>query len=188
MMKKYKGIPYEYLKISNVLDECFVINRKYGVQIPGSIFLLIKSIATIEKVGLRLDPHISISALIRPYAINLIKKQYSLPKISEIILRTVKKYLKLGTTLPDEIGDILSSIKNGKLTHDIKLGNEEMFTHSIRQAGKILALSILISFLVIGTSLIRAKGESSTFINITFFISVSFALVMGFKLLSRLKV
>lgn len=188
LMKKYKGVPYEYLKISNVLDECFMIIRKYGVQIPGSIFLLIKSIATIEKVGLRLDPHISISALIRPYAISLIKKQYSLPKISEVVLRTIKKYLKLGTTLPDEIGEILSSIKNGKLTHDIKLGNEEMFTRSIKQAGKTLALAILISFLVIGTSMIRAKGEHSAFVNVVFFISVSFALVMGFKLLSRLRV
>jgi ubiquinone biosynthesis protein len=176
------------LKISLILDECFIIIRKYGVQIPASIFLLIKSIATIEKVGLRLDPSISISSLIRPYAVNLIKKQYSLPKIGEVLLRTVKKYLKLGTSLPDEISEILYNIKSGKLTHDIKLGNQEMFTRSIRQAGKTLALSILISFLIIGTSMIRAKGEGSVFIDMVFFTAVCFAIVLGFKLLSRLRV
>ncbi|HRH11985.1 MAG TPA: lipopolysaccharide core heptose(II) kinase RfaY [Bacteroidia bacterium] len=188
LMKKYKGVPYEHLKISLILDECFIIIRKYGVQIPASIFLLIKSIATIEKVGLRLDPSISISSLIRPYAVNLIKKQYSLPKIGEVLLRTVKKYLKLGTSLPDEISEILYNIKSGKLTHDIKLGNQEMFTRSIRQAGKTLALSILISFLIIGTSMIRAKGEGSVFIDMVFFTAVCFAIVLGFKLLSRLRV
>lgn len=188
LMKKYKGVPYEFIKISTILDECFMIIRKYGVQIPGSIFLLIKSIATIEKVGMRLDPSISISSLIRPYAISLIKKQYSLPKIGEVVLKTVKKYLKLGTTLPDEISEILFNIKSGRLTHDIKLGNEERFTRAIRQAGKTLALSVLISFLIIGTSMIRSKGQGSVFVDLVFFTAVCFALALGFKLLSRLRV
>jgi ubiquinone biosynthesis protein len=158
------------------------------VQIPGSIFLLIKAIATIEKVGLNLDPEISIAGFIRPYARDLVKKQYSLPKIAKDILKSVKKYIALGKSLPDEISDILFNIKSGKLTHDIRLDSQELFTKTIRQAGKTIALAILLSFLIAGTSYLRAKGNDSFMINAVFFISVFYAFIIVFRLFARLRV
>ena len=175
MLKKYKSVPYEKMKVSLLMDECFRIIGKYGIQIPGSIFLLIKSIATIEKVGLNLDPEISIAQHIRPYAEVLVKKQYSVSGITNAILKTVKRYLDLGKKLPDEISDILFNIKNGRLTHDIKLDSEEAFTKSIRQSGKTIALAILISFMVFGTAFIISKGTNSLFVKSVFVISIGYS-------------
>jgi ubiquinone biosynthesis protein len=187
MLKKYKYIPYDKIKVSQILEECFKIIRKYGLSIPGSIFLLIKCIATIENVGLRLNPDISIAEQIRPYAKALVKKQYSLPKMANEVLKTLKKYVDLGKRLPDEISDILYNIKSGKLTHDIRLDSQELFAKTIKQAGKTIALAILVSFLIIGTAYIRSKGNSSFFINAAFYVSIFFAFVMVIKLFSRLK-
>jgi ubiquinone biosynthesis protein len=188
MLKKYKSVPYDKMKVSQIMDECFRIIRKYGVVIPGSIFLLIKSIATIEKVGLHLDPDISIASHIRPYAIALVRKEYSIPRIAKAILKSLKKYIELGKSLPDEISEILYNIKSGKLTHDIRLDSEEMFTKTIRQTGKTIALSILISFLIVGTSYLRAKNNSSFVVDCVFFVSVFYAFLMVVKLFSRLRV
>jgi ubiquinone biosynthesis protein len=188
MLRKYRYVPYDKMKVSQIMDECFKIIRKYGVQIPGSIFLLIKAIATIEKVGLNLDPEISIAGFIRPYARDLVKKQYSLPKIARDILKSVKKYIALGKSLPDEISDILFNIKSGKLTHDIRLDSQELFTKTIRQAGKTIALAILLSFLIAGTSYLRAKGNDSFMINAVFFVSVFYAFIIVFRLFARLRV
>jgi ubiquinone biosynthesis protein len=188
MLKKYKSVPYDKMKVSQILDECFKIIRKYGVVIPGSIFLLIKSIATIEKVGLKLDPDISIAVHIRPYAIALVRKEYALPVIVKAVIKSLKKYIQLGKTLPDEISEILYNIKSGKLTHDIRLDSEEMFTKTIRQTGKTIALAILISFLIVGTSYLRAKGNASFIIDFVFFVSVFYAFLMVVRLFSRLRV
>jgi len=188
MLKKYKSVPYEKLRMSQLLDECFRIIRKYGITIPGSIFLLIKCIATIEKVGTNLDPDISISNHIRPYAKALVKKQFEIPRIAKSILKAVKKYIDLGKSLPDEISDILYNIKSGKLTHDIKLDSEELFTKTIKQAGKTVALSILVSFLIIATAFIRAKGNSSFIIDAIFFISVFYAFILIIRLFSKLRI
>ncbi len=187
MLKKYKSVPYDKMKVSQVLEECFKIIRKYGLAIPGSIFLLIKCIATIEKVGLNLNPDISIANHIRPYAITLIKKQYSLPKMGQELLKTFKKYVELGKNLPDEISDILFNIKSGKLTHDIRLESQDLFAKTIKQAGKTIALSILISFLLMGTAYIRSQGNSSFIVNGVFFISIFLAFLMALRLFNRLK-
>ncbi|MGZ4044707.1 MAG: ABC1 kinase family protein [Bacteroidia bacterium] len=187
MLKKYKSVPYDKMKMSQVLDECFKIIRKYGIQIPGGIFLLIKSIATIEKVGLKLDPDISVTKLIRPYAKKLVMKQYALPRIGKVVLKSIKKYIELGKTLPDEISDILYNIKTGKLTHDIRLDSEEIFTKTIKQAGKTIALAILVSFIIISTSIIRAKGNSSFIVDAIFFVGVFYGFLLIFKLFARLR-
>ncbi|MCE3260389.1 MAG: Ubiquinone biosynthesis monooxygenase UbiB [Bacteroidetes bacterium] len=188
MLKKYKHVPYDRLKMSQVMDECLKIIRKYGVQIPGSIFLLIKSIATIEKVGTNLDPDISITKHIRPYAKSLVMKQYALPKIGKAFIKSIKKYIQLGKTLPDEISDILYNIKTGKLTHDIKLDSEELFTKTIKQAGKTIALAILVSFIIISTGFIRARGNSSFMVDAIFFVAIFYGFILIIKLFSRLRV
>jgi ubiquinone biosynthesis protein len=188
MLKKYKSIPYDKIRVSQIMDECFRIIGKYGIVIPGGIFLLIKSIATIEKVGLNLDPDISISKHIRPFATALIKKQYSIPRIAKEFFKSIKKYVDLGKALPDEISDILYNIKSGKLTHDIKIGNEEMFAKTIRQAGKTIALAIIVSFLIVGSSILRARDNSSFLIDAVFFFSIFYGFLMVVKLFSRLKI
>ncbi|MCW3076831.1 MAG: hypothetical protein JWO32_1440, partial [Bacteroidetes bacterium] len=154
---------------------------------PGSIFLLIKSIATIEKVGMNLDPDISITKLIRPYAKALVMKQYAIPRMGKAILKSIKKYIHLGKTLPDEISDILFSIKSGKLTHDIKLDSQEMFAKTIKQAGKTIALAILVSFIIISTGFIRARGHSTFIVDSIFFISIFYGVILVFRLLTRLR-
>ncbi len=187
MLKKYKTVPYDKMKVSGIMDDCFKIIRKHGIVIPQGIFLLIKSIATIEKVGQTLDPEISVTRHIRPYAIALIRKQYSIPKMLGTVLKSIKKYIALGRTLPDEISDIIYSIKTGKLTHDIKIDSEELVTRSITQAGKSVALAILISFLVMGSGFMIAKGQDSFLLKSIFFISVIYAFVVMGRLFSRSK-
>lgn len=187
MLKKYKSVPYDQMKMSQLLDECFKIIRKYGIQIPGSIFLLIKSIATIEKVGMNLDPNISVTKLIRPYAKALVMKQYSIPRIGKALLKSIKKYIDLGKHLPDDINDIIFSLKTGKFTHDINLDSQEMFSNSIKQTGKTIALAILIGFIIAGTAYIRAKGNSSFIVNAIFFVSIFYGFILIFRLFTRLR-
>ncbi|MBI2720979.1 MAG: AarF/ABC1/UbiB kinase family protein [Bacteroidetes bacterium] len=187
MLKKYKSVPYDQMKMSQLLDECFKIIRKYGIQIPGSIFLLIKSIATIEKVGMNLDPDISVTKLIRPYAKALVMKQYSVPRIGKALLKSIKKYIDLGKHLPDDINEIIFSLKTGKFTHDINIDSQEMFSNSIKQTGKTIALAILIGFIIAGTAYIRAKGNSSFIVNAIFFVSIFYGFILIFRLFTRLK-
>src|SRR5438552_11530982 len=77
MLKRYGPIPYEKIKFSKVLEDCVKIIQRFGLHIPGSIYLLLKAVATVEKFGYNLDPDISLAAYIRPFAENIIKKRYS---------------------------------------------------------------------------------------------------------------
>jgi len=182
MLKNQKGIAYENMKVSQILDDCFKIIRQSGITIPTSIFLLIKSIATIEKVGMHLDSQISVAQHLKPYAEKLVKKQYAPKNIAKSVLKSLKKYIDLGKNLPDEVSDILYNLKSGKLTHDIKFNNEAAFAKTIKQTGKTIALALLVGIIVLATSFIISKGQAGLFTKIAFGIS----LVYSFVTISRL--
>jgi hypothetical protein len=84
--------------------------------------------------------------------------------------------------------EILYNIKTGKLTHDIRLDSEEMFTKTIKQAGKTIALAILVSFIIISSGFIRAKGNSSFIVDAIFFVSIFYGFLLIFRLFTRLRV
>ncbi len=188
MLKNHKGIAYENMKVSQILDDCFKIIRKSGITIPTSIFLLIKSIATIEKVGLHLDPQISVAEHLRPYAEKLIKKQYTPKSIAKSVFKSLKKYIDLGKNLPDEVSDILYSLKSGKFTHDIKFNNEAAFAKSIKQTGKTIALALLVGIIVLATSFVISKGQAGLFTKIAFGISLVYSFVTISRLLRTSKI
>jgi len=153
MLNRYGALTYEKIKFSKVLDECVNIILRFELKIPGSIYLLIKSLATIEKVGYNLDPTISLSAHIRPYAVALVRRQYSLKAIAGELYDVLRAYVKLVRNFPGEVTEIMHNIKQGKLVHDIRLDNTEGFSGAVRLLGRNIALAFIIGMMMAGSAL-----------------------------------
>src|SRR5687768_12514253 len=54
MLNRYSAYSYDTLPFSQMLNECVDIMLKFKLNLPSSIYLLIKTLATIEKVGYNL--------------------------------------------------------------------------------------------------------------------------------------
>lgn len=188
LLNKYEPIPYEKMDFNKILNECIQIIIRHQLKIPSSIYLLLKSLATIEKFGSQLDPDISLSVIIKPYAEELIKQKYSVKKIANELFDTVRDYAAFIREFPGEVNEILYKIKEGKLIHEINLQDKAAFGRAAREFSQRLALVMIIGFMVVCATILIVFDSESSFGKILFVISGVFASWTLLRLMFRTKI
>jgi ubiquinone biosynthesis protein len=182
MLNRYSSMKYEYIKFSQVLDECVRILLRFDMKIPSTIFLLLKALAYLEKLGQNLNSKISLASYIKPYAIGLIKKEYSPRELAKDIFQLFKDYITLLKTFPSEVSEILHKAKKGKLTHEIDPNNLEVFHSTLSHAGRRIATVLLVGFMFSGSIVVNAWGSPTIYTEFLFFITSVFGIWLLFKL------
>ncbi|MEW6469591.1 MAG: AarF/UbiB family protein [Bacteroidota bacterium] len=182
MLNRYGSMHLESVRFSEILDECVKIILRFELKIPSSIYLLLKAIASMEKLGYNLRSEMSLAKYIRPYAENLIRQQYSLKAISGTLVETVKNYITLVKEFPGEMSEILDKAKQGKLTIEIKVSNEDLFRSTMRGLGRRLATGLVVGFMFTGAIIMNIWGTPSAFSNFLFVISSIFAIWLVVRL------
>lgn len=186
MLNRYGAFSYERMNFSGILNECIRLILKYELRIPASIYLLLKAIATIEKFGAKLDANISLPAIIKPYAQELVMSRYSPSAVANEIFDTMKDYMSLIRDFPGEVNEILYKMKHGKLIHEIHLSDQEVWSKSARSIGGALAIALLIGFLFTGSVLMSIYGGKAAWMGeVMFGFSSFFALWMMLRLFAR---
>ena len=81
LMDSYYGIPLKELRIGPLLVDIVKLVSRYKVKIPPDLFLLAKTMLTIESVGTRLCPEFNMTNQAKHFVEELIKSRYSPKKI-----------------------------------------------------------------------------------------------------------
>jgi ubiquinone biosynthesis protein len=187
MMAHYKYLSLHEMNFGKVMNESVDIIVRHGLRIPPSIYLLVKSLITIERVAVTLYPEIDFAAEMQPYALELMKKQYDPRKIAEDIFESIVQYYKLIKEFPSDISDILSKIKEGHFRTMIDLKGFEPLSEHIDQASNRVSIAIVIAALIIGASIISQWPNTKTLGIVVFSIAGLFAFWLLIKLFTKNK-
>jgi len=185
MLSRFNPFSYEKINFSQLLNECVRIILQYELKLPGSIYILLKALATIEKFGYNLDPDISLADIVKPYAEKLIREKYSAKGIASSLYDMIRDYGALFRDFPSEINEILYRFKNGKLIHEIQLTDKAQVTRSIKHFGSIIAMTVIIGFMLAGSIFMNIHGHNSTMTTLMFGISLFFSLWLLLRLAFR---
>jgi ubiquinone biosynthesis protein len=186
MINRYGSLSYKKIKFSQVLNECIKIIVKFGIKVPSSIYLLIKALATIEKLGNNLDRELSLAAQIKPFAINLIQKQFSIENLTGEVFDAVKTYISFIRSFPSELSEIMYNIKKGRLVHDIQLDNDQIFVKSIKHLGRMLGLALITGFMLIGSVTMIALNKDIWIVELMFLVSSFFSVWLLVRLFFKM--
>ncbi|MHB1276991.1 MAG: ABC1 kinase family protein, partial [Bacteroidia bacterium] len=149
LIKRNSYLPYERVDFSQLLLECINIVLKYKLHLPSSIYLLLKALATIQRFAEKLEPNISFSETILPYAKNLVMSKYTPKKIIGAIYNTIGDYLHVFRNLPVEIEEILGKLKDGKLIHEINLHDGEGTSNVLKFMMRRISMALILAALLI---------------------------------------
>ena len=152
-----RTVSSETLDIENfsyTLNASIDIVIKYEMQIPSGIFMLLKTLITLEEFATRLDSEINLADVILPYSKDIIKNRYSSRRFAAHLFDTVESYLSLVKEFPDNVSEILYKIKEGKIQHDIKLNDESKVLNTIREMTLRISFALLLIGLFIGSSIL----------------------------------
>lgn len=185
--KRYSYISYEQVDMSQVMSETFKNIIKYDLKVPANLFMLIKTIATIQKFGENLEAHISLADMVKPYAIDKMKEKFTWKSILNQVTSSVEDYVYFVDKFPRDVKEVMSNLKRGVLKHEINLQEDSYTNKAMRQGinrlGFVLLLGIM---LVCSTLLMMSKGDRQI-IRIFFFATVIITALTAFRLFVKTK-
>ncbi|MBQ2395028.1 MAG: AarF/ABC1/UbiB kinase family protein, partial [Alistipes sp.] len=151
------------LDIARNIQEAVGIIIKYDFHIPQGIFMLIKSLSTIQRVGERLDPELSLAPLIIPHAQEVLNNKFSIKKISSLVRDTAKDYVRIVRELPGDISEIMYKLKEGKIHHEIHLDGQAVLMKTLRMMSLRVAYVLLLIGAFIGSALLISVTDEKAF-------------------------
>jgi predicted unusual protein kinase regulating ubiquinone biosynthesis (AarF/ABC1/UbiB family) len=122
--------------------------------------MLLKALATISKLGEQLSPKFEFSALLVPYARDVIRKEFSPMRFFSELSDVFVNYADMVKEFPIEVSEILHKARQGKLVHEMSFKEDTKLGKSLRGLGINLALGIAAIMLIVCSTVLSAKGQS----------------------------
>jgi ubiquinone biosynthesis protein len=179
LIKTYSYLDYNQIDISSLFSDTFKVLMKYGIVIPANLYMLIKTLVTIQNLAEELEAKISLPEMIRPFAKEKIMERFSWESIKGKVVNSVEDYLYLVEHLPRDIREIVTNFKNDGLKHTLKLGDDSISNKQIRAHINRLGVILLIGFMLVCSTLLMIYSKPTDFSRDFFYFSV---IIAGFVL------
>jgi ubiquinone biosynthesis protein len=186
-IKRYSYLSYEQVDMSHVMSEIFKTIIKYDLNIPANLFMLIKTIATIQKFGENLDAEISLADMIRPYAVEKIKEQFTWQTVFNKISGAAEDYLYFVDKFPRDVKEVMSNLKKGVLKHEINLHEDSYTNKAMRQGINRLGFVFLLGLMLICSTLLFMYKGDKQIVKLFFYITVIVSALTAFRLFVKTK-
>ena len=157
-MAEFMGVylyrPLRELRIASLLAKLLSLITRHRLRLPQDIFLMIKAMATVEGIGVLLDPDFEMIEKAAPFIQRIKMERLNPKRIVGEFLETGGDLLQLLKEIPGEMGDILRQVRRGKVKILFEHQGLENFAFHVDRSSNRLAFALIISSLIIGSSLI----------------------------------
>ena len=184
LVDQFVGVPMDRIDLGQVLEDFFQTLRRYGLQCPPDVVLLIKAMSTIEGVGARFDPQFDMVSFAHPYLARLIKERYSPGAMWRRLRSASSSYVKLVEHVPQDVASIVRKLRKNELKFNLELRSIEELIETAEAATNNIAMAVLISSLIVASAiLVHAAPEGKWgFLAIIGMLGFIIATVMAFGL------
>ena len=146
--------PLKDLQMEKLLQQLMELISRHRLQTPPDLFLMLKALATVEGVGLSLDPEFHMINQAAPF-VKRVKMEQSHPKrVANDILRSGVDLVRLMQEIPGELRELLRQMKRGKVKMEFEHRGLEPMQTTYDQISNRIAFSIVIAALIVGSALI----------------------------------
>lgn len=158
---QYRGIPLRQINFGTMLSDLVTILREHGLALPPDLALLIKTFITLEGLGRQLDPDFDIAGEAAPMLERVLLTHATVGAIAKRGWRTLSNTLDVIAGLPQDLRQILRSVRRGKLQMQIDVIPLKQFGERLDRAASRLALSIVTAALIVGSAIVMTVEQKS---------------------------
>ena len=154
MLDKYYSTKIKDIKIGAMLTDLVSLLGKYEFNRPRELAELTRTLVILEGVGTGLDPKFSVAEEFEPYAKRVLPPSFSIQRIATTLGNNLIDIEYLARTFPVTIRRFMNKIEEGKIKIEMEHKDLNFFTVSLDRISNKLSMSLLLSSLIIGSSLI----------------------------------
>ena len=155
----YIHLPLEDINISHFLRDLISTIVRNKIILPPNIYILLKSLISLEGSARKYEPSFNMLAHIEPYVRKLIFDNSSPKKFLKDLYSSSFDYVKLLRDLPLELRDLIDLVKSKTLKMQFEHKGLDPLLNKSDQIVNRLSFSIITASMLIGSSLlIHAKA------------------------------
>lgn len=181
-LSDYVGQSVDEFDLSGALQRMFGIFRDFGIVLPPSFGMLVKTIVVLEGTSREVTPNFSLASLLRPYYLKSNCRRLAPKKLLAEFRRTFREWRRLAETLPRDLVDILSRFRKGTL--EVHMEHRRLESTVDR-----LVTGLIVSALFLGSSMMWSMDAPPLLHGVSLFGVLGFAasVVMGGRLLYSIR-
>lgn len=141
---------------TQALNEMLTLSRRYRLQLPGELAMLLRVVAISEGLGVRLDPDFRIVDFAAPYLREFLESQRAPGALARRLGDAALDATDLGLDLPRRALRLLGLLERGDLELRVSPESLHEFTRHLQRMTNRLALSLLLAVLILTMGLILA--------------------------------
>jgi ubiquinone biosynthesis protein len=181
LLMKYYGLPIQEIPATEVSRELEPIVYKYKLRIPSDYWLLIKTIAIMQGVGLGLDPEFDMFAFTRPY-LNRLFRQLMLPSTwGPGFMRMLTDWGDLVSGFPGRTSRILSQLERGDLGFEIDVPQVDDVVDRVDRIANRIIYGVLLSAFIVALAFLIPNMDPTWPWGI-----INWIIIVGFLVISAL--
>jgi ubiquinone biosynthesis protein len=169
------------VNIARLIHELTAVMRRYSMQVPMNLMLMLKVIMMVADLGMVLDPDFRFNTYMTPFMEELDEKDIVSRELGRRVRKTATAALEGLFELPASMNTILKRFSTGAITFDIVDSDMQRFqTITDRATDRILA-GFIIASLVIGSSVVifASRQEIGGFVLLLAYSGFIAAVFMG---------
>lgn len=169
------------LNISELVHDLLHMVSQHRLRIPPDIFLMMKSLATIEGIARKLNPDFDMIAQATPFIQQIKLERIKPQRIADDIYNLSGELIQFVKHFPTDMMEISRLIREQKLYMKMDEKSIEQIQLAHNKIGNRIALSIIIAALIIGSSVVIIAKTPPTVGGVSFFGLTGFILsvIMG---------
>ncbi|MGD1999759.1 MAG: AarF/ABC1/UbiB kinase family protein [Desulfobacterales bacterium] len=177
--------PLKDVRIGKLLHHLLELASRHRLRIPPNIFLMMKSMTTVEGVARILDPEFDLFSQVAPFIRSVLLERYSPQRLSTDAFQMTADLIKFTRRFPQDLLDIARQVRRQQLCLKIEDRGLERTLSTHDQISNRLSFSIIIAALIIGSALIVISEIPPLFYGISLIGIIGFtaAALMGIWLL-----
>ena len=153
LVEDYVVLDVDEMGIDELTKRLQKIIYKYQLQIPGTVFLILRSLAILEGIGNKLHPEFEALEFIKPYGTKLMTEQFSTENVSAEMYYSLSQLGLLMYNFPTEIKYILSKFRKGELKFNHQILGQQDLLNLIEKVSNRLIITFLICSILIASAL-----------------------------------
>ncbi len=181
LVNRYYGINLSEFNLTVIIDDIERLLYNFKIRLPEEFFLLFRAVGVSQGVGYSLDPSFNMVEVADSFLNELILSKVKPDKLLDKAVNRLWGFSRATRNLPGRLNSLLNKIISDEFTIRFKHLNLEELIHKLDIASNRLSISLIISALIIGSSMILQTNLQPLVYGIPLlgFIGYSAAGIMG---------
>ncbi len=174
-------IKYEKLKdidVSFIFRQLMEVVAKYQLVIPVWFVLFIKTLSTLEGLGLRYDSNFRLMEFSEPVIKDILREEYAPRRLAKRVKKKAGDYGKLLSDFPPDLSAAVKKIGSGKFNLELNHQEIDELRAEMEHGSGNLAIGLITAALIIAAAVSMLVLQEPKIIGIPLFAFFSFLLAL----------